>query len=143
MLGLLLTFAAAAGTTGLLPTGAGAAVAAIPFFGASFLATWVGGILVGNALQPPSEQGQSLAFQWPLGATGSAIGVVAWGEVVSRWGASVVGGWPGSLAVTAGVAAMLWLGGFLMGSGMRRFRHRRPDRNTGADPADRAGGDER
>ncbi len=134
MVGLLLTFAGLF-TYGLqLPTQPASLDSVGPWLAIGFVTAWTGGILAGNSFnETPAGISPALNGQLRLAGLATLAGALSAAVVVQRLGlwTSLSRGTPGEL-VTAGLgAALVWLGGFLMGQGMRRFvRSRRGARTT-------------
>ncbi len=127
MVGLLFTFGGLLQFLLLLPSILGQLLSSIPWFALTFLGSWFGGILVGNFRSPLPAGGPSgLAGQLPLGFL-STVGGAAAGALFlsSAAGSAPTAPEPALGLVMAAAAVASWLGGFLMGNGMRRFVRRR------------------
>ncbi len=129
--GLLLTFAGLVGYGLQLPTAPGVLNQVIPWLAVGFLTTWLGGIFLGNSMNPvltgfpPALRGQP-----GVGLLATVAGALSAVVVVQKLTPDTpVATGPLTIlevAVLGGVLA--WAGGLLMGRGMRRFvrRRRRP-----------------
>lgn len=135
--GLLLTFGALVGYGLQLPTAPGPLKQVIPWLAVGFLTTWLGGIFVGNAMNPtPPGLPPALRAQTGVGVLATLAGALSAVVVIQRLTPNTpVATGPLTILEVAALGFLLaWLGGFLMGRGMRRFVRRRRRTPTAAGP---------
>lgn len=126
--GLFLTFGSLVGYVLQLPTAVAALDGVLPWLAIGFLCCWAGGILAGNSFrEPPPGVPPALRGQPVLAVLATVAGVLSAGVVLQRVGPWVhpSPGLPGELVVAVTASGLAWVGGFLMGMGMRRFVRRR------------------
>ena len=128
MVGLFVTFGGLLGYALQVPTQPAALTSVVPWLAVGFIATWSGGILAGNSLVgPPPGIPPAFVGQPGLAGVATLAGALSATVVVLRAGAlaSPSPGAPVELVIAAVAAALVWMGGFLMGRSMRRFVRRR------------------
>ncbi len=127
LLGLLVTFGGIFAYGLQIPTPPTGLASVGPWLAVGFVATWTGGILFGNSLIPsPPGIPPALRAQPGVAFIATLAGFLSATVVIQRegpWGPPSAGT-PAELAVAISGVALAWLGGFLMGTGMRRFVRR-------------------
>ncbi|MGC2288980.1 MAG: hypothetical protein WA688_03890 [Thermoplasmata archaeon] len=135
MVGLFVTFGGLFGYALQVPTQPAALTNLVPWLAVGFIVAWAGGILAGNTLvAPPPGVAPALRGQPGVAFIATLAGALSAVVVVLRVGpwASPSPGAPVELVIAVTGSVLVWMGGFLMGSSMRRFvRRRRRTRSSG------------